>query len=169
MSRVYRSRMAGVQNNARRRQAGLNESMLGDPGRCRKNFLTRQEKQDYKIQAAADRAEEGLVDGLRAESVEVFHDYMEKRERESAGLRPDRRREPEKKRGALRPGNGEVKEKLDMEKVRAYVDGLSVEKARRVRDTMKRKYGGRDWPKDVRIMWMMIREKAEVKVYRGEE
>ena len=63
MSRVYRSRMAGVQHSARRRKASEQEAFMDDPRMCRggKEELTGWEKQQWKVGCFEVREKAGVV------------------------------------------------------------------------------------------------------------
>ena len=170
MSRVYRSRMAGVQHSARRRKAGEQEAFMDDPRMCRggKEELTGWEKQQWKVGCFEVREKAGVVDAIQADSAEEFQEKMRRRDEVDAKHRPDRKPQAEKKRIALRVGEVELPS-WSLEKMQPWLMSLSQEEAQKWYKHFTEKYGGTLWPKcDFARGYMMLKERAQVKVSRIE-
>ena len=151
--------MAGIQHQAKRRQAAWLKKNLADESRCGKNCLTPAEKRDWAICVKAERRRLGLVDGLRFEDEESANAYFQRKEDEAAAHRPDRRRE-EKRRVSFER-KVEFKERdADYEKQKQQVAAMSPAKASRMVEVMKAKYAGSVWPKDVCRLYGLLQRRG---------
>ena len=166
MTRSYRSRLAGIQQGAKRRQAELLESRMEDSvdefgrSRCGNNRLTAAERRQWAIVKKEERRDLGLVDGLRFETEEESAEYLRKREEEAAAARPDRRGQAPKKRTSFAEKTEFKDRNPDYEKQKEMVAAMSRQKAQRMVDVLKKKYGGAKWPKDVCRLYRLLQNKA---------
>lgn len=152
--------MACVQESAKRRQAQILEARMEDPTKCGRNFLTAAERREWAIAQKEARRDEGLVDGLRFETEEESAEYLRRREGEDARHRPDRKIQTTKKRTSFAE-KAEFRDRdPDFEKQKEMVSGMSRQKAARMVEVMRKKYGGAKWPTDVRRLYQLLQSKA---------
>ena len=133
---------------------------MEDPKKCSRNGFTKAEKQEWAILKKEERRDLGLVDGLRFETEEDSAEYLRKREEEAAAARPDRRGQTPKKRTSFAE-KAEFKDRdPDFEKQEEMVAAMSRQKAQRMVDVLRKKYGGAKWPKDVCRLYRLLMHKA---------
>ena len=133
---------------------------MEDPKKCSRNGFTKAEKREWAILKKEERRDLGLVDGLRFETEEDSAEYLRKREEEAAAARPDRRGQAPKKRTSFAEKSEFKDRDPDFEKQKEMVAAMSRQKAQRMVDVLKKKYGGAKWPKDVCRLYRMLMHKA---------
>ena len=128
-------------------ELGLRSSSWTETLDGKSSQMTVKEKRDWAILKKEERRDLGLVDGLRFETEEDSAEYLRKREEEAAAARPDRRGQAPKKRTSFAE-KAEFKDRdPDFEKQKEMVAAMSRQKAQRMVDVLKKKYGGAKWPK----------------------
>ena len=158
--------MASVQERAKTRQAKFlekfKEELVDENGKSRigANHFTQGDRREYAIACKAERRDAGLVDGLRFETEEESAEYLRCREEEDAAHRPGRRGQTKKKRVSFEK-KAEFKEREpDYEKQKEMVAAMSREKAQRMVEVMRKKYGGSAWPADVRRLYGLLMRRS---------
>ena len=141
-------------------ELGLRSSSWTETLDGKRSQMTGKELQQWAILKKEERRDAGLVDGLRFETEEESAEYLRKREEEAAAARPDRRGQAPKKRTSFAEKTEFKDRNPDYEKQKEMVAAMSRQKAQRMVDVLKKKYGGAKWPKDVCRLYRLLMHKA---------
>ena len=108
MSRAYDRSMRKQGRKDAKGAINRRDERMGPAERKWGKEMSSSEKADYGSAMRAQRAANGLVDGLRLDQ-EGFYDYLARREAEDERLRGARVRKPPERRGRQYPVLGEVR------------------------------------------------------------